>query len=471
MIMNRTKLYRFWRNTVLLLAISLTFFSVQGQNNSILYGFDVVPQSNYLNPAAQPTAKVVVGFPALSNLDVSYLNTAGTFNDFFSQQNSGDSLFLDLSKVISQNHDVEHINIAVNHDLLFIGFKIHKSFLSFGVKQRLQVNTSLPTDLFKLAWNGNAPYVGQTLNLSTIKINEDHFIDYHLGLSIPVTKKLNLGFRIHLLQGLSNIYTENNNLTFTVLDNSQSAYSIVASTHFLVNTSGLPDSTDFDPVAYLTNFQNLGYSLDLGIVYQINDQLGFSASLINIGSGNFKENTTSYQSEEDSIHFDGFNLDFVNNGDDDPFQNIGDSLSDLLHVTSFSQNYHTTIPKRLLVSGQYSSKNHKTKVSVLFSGIFYSDYFQPALSLAFAQDLTNFFSVKVNYTYLKYAPMNIGLAFALNFRPFQIYAYTNNILGVKWYDQQMIQAGIGLNIRIPDQINHYKRIPEQEISEPESTEH
>ena len=464
--MIRTKLYRFWRNMIILFVTSLTFLSVQGQSSYILYGFDVVPQSYNLNPAFNSTTKVIVGFPALSNIEVSYLNTAGTFNDFFSQQNTGDSLFLDLSKVISQNHNLDHINISVNHDLLFIGFKIKKSFLSFGVKQHVQIHTSLPADLFKLAWNGNAPYIGQTLDLSTLMINEDHYIDYHLGLSIPVAKGLNFGFRIHLLQGLSNIYTANNQLQITTLTNDQNAYDITAKTNFLVNTAGLPDSTDFDPVEYLTNFDNLGYSLDLGIDYQINDQFGISASLLNMGSGNFKTKTRSFQSQEDSIRFNGLNLDFVNS--DNPTENIGDSLSDMFHVSDFSQNYKTKIPKRLLVSGHYYSKNHKNKASILFSGLFYPDYFQPAVSVALSRDLSKNFSIKVNYTYIKYAPVNVGLAFALNLKPFQLYVYTDNVLGVKWYDQKMIQAGFGLNIRIPDQISHIKRIPVEDVSGTES---
>jgi len=458
MIMYELKFCRRWRSIILLFVSSFVFGYANGQSNFILYGFDVIPQSNYLNPAFQPAAKVVVGFPGLSNLDISYLNTAGAFNDFFTTKNGNDSLFLNLSKVISDNHGVDKINISLNQDLLFFGFKIKQSFLSFGLKQRVLVNVILPTDLIKLAWFGNAPYVGQTLDLSTTAINENHFFDYHVGLSIPITSKIHLGFRVHLLQGLSNIYTVNNKLQITTTDNSQNAYDMVASTRFIVNTAGLPDSTDFDPGTYFTNFKNIGFSFDLGADFKINDQISISASLLDLGSINFRGKTKNYQSQEDSVHFSGFNEDVVNSGSN-PFENIGDSLSDLLHVTDYSQNYRAKIPMRLIVGGQYFSVDHKNRASVLFSGRFYPGYFEPAVSLAFDRTISKHFSFKLSYTYIRYDPVYIGMAFALNVKPFQFYMYTDNILGVaRWDKQRFVQLGFGLNIQIPDKKNS-KRIP------------
>jgi hypothetical protein len=466
--MRTKKYFHSWRFTAALLVAALMFLHVNGQNNYIFYGMESVPQASFLNPAFNTHTKFVVGIPALSNVDVSYFNSAGAFNDFFSTEKGNDSLYLDLSKVISQNHPVDHINIALNHDLLFIGFKINESFLSFGIRQRAILSAALPSDLFKLAWNGNAPYVGQTLDLSTTLINENHFIDYHIGLAVPVVEGLRLGLRLHLLQGLSNIYTVNNRLQMTTLRQGENAYEVLASTRFVVNTSGIPDSTDFDPVNYFTNFKNIGFSLDIGATYQINQQFSVSFSLLDMGSNNFRTNTKSYQSEEDSIHFNGFKLDFT--GDNDPFANIGDSLSNLLHVTDFSQNYRAKIPKQMLIGGEFLSHDLKNRASVLFSGRFYPDYVETALSIAYERFLSESFSVKVNYTYLKYAPLNLGLAFTLNAKPFQLYVYTNNIFGIGWDKQHLIQAGFGLNIRIPEMHHHIIKKPAEQNLKPELIE-
>ena len=468
MIMRIVKYFHHWQYGIAMLVSSLLFLQVSGQNNYIFYGLESVPQSSFLNPAFNTHTKLVVGIPALSNLDLSYYNTAGAFNDFFSTEKGTDSLYFDLTKVINQNHPIDHLNVALNHDLLFIGFKIKESFLSFGVRQRVMLSADLPSDLFKFAWNGNAPYVGQTLDLSTTSINENHLLDYHIGLSIPVAEGLRVGFRLHLLQGLSNIYTENNRLQMTTLREGTHAYEVLASTHFVVNTSGIPDSTGFQPDTYFTNFKNIGFSLDLGATYQINQQFSVSFSLLDMGSNNFRANTKSYQSEEDSIHFNGFQLDFTSN--DDPFSNIGDSLSNLLHVTDFAQNYRAKIPKQLHLGGQYLSHDQKNRASILFSGRFYPDYFETALSLSYERFLSQSFSVKVNYTYLKYAPLNLGLAFALNAKPFQFYVYTNNIMGIQWDNQKLIQVGFGLNIRIAENNPPFVNAPARNNLKPEFIE-
>jgi len=455
MIMARIILKSLWRHLFLLIVGTLFFTQAQGQDNYILYGFRDIQQGNYLNPAFSSNSKIVVGFPGLSNIDVGYLNTAGSFNDFFKTQNGSDSLYLDLSKVINQNHPVDHINLSINQDLVYVGFMVKQSFLSFGVKQRLLFRTFIPGDLFKLAWNGNAPYVGQTLDLRPTIVNEDHFFDYHVGLSVPVSKGLRLGVRLHLLQGLSNIHVVNNQLQLITSSDPQNVYDILASTSFVLNTAGLPDSSGFNPGAYLGNFKNIGFSIDLGIDYQINDQFSVSASLLDLGSTNFREKTKSYQSQEANIHFNGTQVDFINNKD--PFSSIGDSLSNLLHVTDLVQNYRAKIPKHLLIAGEYYSKDRKNRASILFSGRFYQDYFEPAVSLGFDRSLSEYLSVKVNYTYIKYAPLNLGLAFALNLTPVQLYMYTDNILGVQWDSQRMLSFGFGINIRIPKQTKAFQK--------------
>jgi len=155
--MQRLNLKNNLRATILLLASSFFFVSVQGQDNYILYGFRDIQQGNYLNPAFTSKAKIVIGFPGLSNLDVGYFNTAGVFSDILTTQNGSDSLTLDLSKIISGGHPVDHINVSVNQDLLYVGFRVGQSFISFGVKQRLLLRTFLPDDFFKLVWNGTEP--------------------------------------------------------------------------------------------------------------------------------------------------------------------------------------------------------------------------------------------------------------------------------------------------------------------------
>ncbi len=428
------------RKIFLLLVFSLSFIVVQGQDNTILYGFRAVQQGNYLNPAFTSKAKIVIGFPGLSNLDFRYLNTAGSFNNILKPENNLDSIPIDLLKIINQGHPIDQINASVNQDLLYAGFRVGKLFLSLGVKQRIFLRAFLPDELFKLAWYGNAPNVGQTLDLSSMAVNENHFIDYHAGASIPVAKRLTVGLRLHLMQGLSNIHTVNNFFRITSLDTTQNADNIGVNANVVVNTAGLPDTSDFDPVAYFKNFKNLGFSLDFGMDFKVTNQVELSAALLNLGTIRFKEKTKTYQSKVNNIHFNSDQFDLFD---------LSDTLKDLLHVDELSQNYRIKLPVRVLFGGEYYSRDRRNRTSILLSGRFYPGHFEPAVSLAFDRTISKNFSMKVAYTYLKYNPINVGVSLALNVKSFQFYLYTDNVLGAWWNKQRLLQVGFGLNIRIP----------------------
>jgi len=431
----------------LLLASLLTSEFSNAQNSYILHGFRDVQQSSFLNPAFTSGATTVVGIPLLSNFSTGLISTAGGLNDFFSKEPGSDSLYLDLSKVINNNQEVNEITEFLDMDILFAGFKAGNTFITLGVRQRVFAQTILDQDLLKLAWNGNSQYVNQTLDMSQTAVAEYHLIDYHLGVSVPVGKTFRVGARFHLLQGLSDIETENNGISLKTIENDNGDFEIHARTDFLVNTSGLPDSTDFDPGDYLLNFDNLGFAVDLGVDVQVTKQIWINASILDWGKIYYRSNTTTYRSANDSINFNGADIDFINN--DDPMGSIGDTLEKLFDITEEDRNYDIKLPSRIIIGGEYYTKDMKNDFSLLFSGRFFKDYFEPAVSVGYTRFVSGHFSFKVNYTWIKDAPMNFGTAFAVNFFPFQFYLYSDNVPGLfQWDQQKYIQAGFGLNIRL-----------------------
>jgi hypothetical protein len=431
---------------LLLSVILLPQFSV-AQDGFVLYGMRDVQQSSFLNPAFASGANIVVGFPLLSNVSTGLLNTAGGINDFISKSAGSDSLYFDLSKVINNGQPVDKITEFLNMDILFAGFKAGSTFITLGIRQHLFVQALLDKDFLKLAWNGNAPYVNQTLDISHTAVNAYHLIDYHLGISVPIGDKVRVGARLHLLQGLSDISTENNRISMKTVLNSNNEYEIHARTNFSVNTSGLPDSTGFDAKNYFLNFKNAGFAIDLGVDAQLTKQISINASILNWGKVFYRSNTKTYESEKDSINFNGASIDFLNN--DDPIGSIGDTLKKLFDLKEEPQNYQIKLPARILIGGEYYTKDMRNDFSLLFSGRFFKDYFEPAVSVGYSRYVSGHFTFKVNYTYIKDAPMNFGAAVVCNLSPFQIYLYSDNVTGLfQWDRQKYVQAGFGLNIRI-----------------------
>ncbi len=431
---------------LLLSVILLPQFSV-AQDGFILHGMRDVQQSSFLNPAFTSGANIVVGFPMLSNLSTGLVNTAGGINDFISKQAGSDSLSFDLSKVINNGQPVDKITEFLDMDVLFAGFKAGNTFITLGIRQHLFFQVLLDNDLLKLAWNGNSPYVNQTLNMSHTAVNAYHLIDYHLGISVPIGKKFRVGARFHFLQGLSNISTKNNGISMKTVLNSDNEYEIHARTNFLVNTSGLPDSTGFNARNYFLNFKNRGFAIDLGVDIQLTKQVSINASILNWGKVFYRSNTKTYKSVKDSINFNGASIDFINN--DDPMGSIGDTLKKIFDLKEESQNYQIKLPARILIGGEYYTKDMRNDFSLLFSGRFFKDYFEPAVSVGYSRHVSGHFTFKVNYTYIKDVPMNFGAAVVCNLFPFQVYLYSDNVPGLfQWDRQKYVQAGFGLNIRI-----------------------
>jgi hypothetical protein len=431
---------------VLLIFFFLQNNVTQAQNGFILSGFRDVQQSSYLNPAFTSGAHTVIGLPLISNFSTGLVTTAGGINDFFSKKAGSDSLYLDLTKVINNGQSQDKITEYLDNDILFAGFKAGNTFISLGVRQHVFVQTVLDRDLLRLFWNGNADYVNQTLNMSHTSVAEFHLMDYHIGVSIPAGKKFRIGVRFHILQGLSDISSENNGITMKTVRDNNGDFEFHAYTNFRLNTSGLPDSSDFDPGDYFLNFDNMGFSLDLGVDLQVTKQLWVNASFLNWGSVHYRKNTKSYYPSTDSVNFSGASVDL---NKDNPFDHLGDTLQNLFDIKNEPRNYKIKLPTRFIVGVEYYTKDMRNDFSVLFSGRSFKEYFQPAVSAAYTRFVSPHFSVKAGYTWIKDAPVNIGLALAVNFSPFQFYLYSDNVPGLfQWDQQKYVQAGFGLNIRL-----------------------
>jgi hypothetical protein len=434
----------------LFLLVACAFFIIpqetKAQNGYILHGFRDVSQSTFLNPAFAPGATTVVGIPLISNISVSSFSSGGGINDFFTTQPGSDSLYLDLDKIISNNQPQDQITEAVNMDVLFAGFKAGGSFISLGVRQRIFVQTILDRDLLRLFWNGNTVGDNEMFDMNHTSVFAYHLLDYHLGASIPVGEKVRIGARFHLLQGLAGISTQNNGIGLKTSLNNQGNLEIHARTNFILNTAGLPDSTGFDVGQYIQNFGNIGYSLDLGLDIQVSSRLSINASFVDWGKLFYRKNTKTFVPTTDSVNFNGVSVDLNNS---DPFDGIGDTLQKVFDVNQEHRNFNVKLPGRVMVGLEYFSADYRNDLSVLFSGRFYNNYFEPAVSVGYTRFVSSHFSVKAAYTWIKDAPINIGLAMTVNVSPFQFFVYTDNVTGLfQWDQQKYVQAGFGLNIRI-----------------------
>jgi len=449
---------------IFLCVLTFTPLFSLAQGTLIEYGMQGIPQSAAQNPAFRPNASLVIGLPVMSSVYAGVYNTAFSFDDIFVTDNQNDSLYFDLSKPASSKVDLNYFRENLTVDLLSVGFNIDKTFLTIGVRNRLSSRLYYTTDLLRFLWNGNANYVGENLDLSGSGIYEEHLNEYYLGLSFPVSNSIDMGFRVNFLQGLSNINTSASQLTLLTNTNNQSGFDFVAQTDFNIETSEIAnlisDSIEFSPTDYLLSFHNVGFSLDAGVNVRFGDQFTLQASVVDLGRIYWYGNPKSYSSEEKEITFDGIEYDFNADNGDDAFTTYLDSLGSLLHVNESNEIYSTSMRAKVFLNGQYCSLNKKNRINLLFAGRFLEESFEYALSFGYTYAPSDKFALKLNYSYLKYAPLNVGLCFYFTFKPFQIYVATDNVMSFfKWSAQKYGNFHFGINILIPSHSKIKGEIP------------
>ena len=348
-----------------------------------------------------------------------------------------------MTGLISNTNKQYFLGVNLNQDILFAGFRVNKAFISLGARQRVMARIFVNNDLLKLLSNGDATGSAQ-YNMSNTYVNADYFLDYHVGVSLPVSEKIRVGARVHLYQGLANIQTINGRLSLATT-NTGDNFELAGSTDFTINTAGLPDSTGFQP-DYLFNFKNMGVGIDLGVEVQINKQLKVSASILDLGKINFKSHTQNFQSKATNVVINGNTFDFSTGNS---FESMIDTVKQYFNLNESSSNYSASLPTQVLVGADYLTKDQQNHFSFLFAGRFYEKYFEYASSLSFSRNFSKHVTFKASYSYIKDAPFNLGAALSFQFRPFQFYLYTDNLFGVQWDRSRYVQAGFGINFVFP----------------------
>ena len=446
---------------LILVVFTIPVFS---QGNYLGYDMEGVPQSSNFNPAFRPDAKVFVGIPGISNINIGYYNTSFSFNDIFVEEPGSDSMYLDLNKLSNNNESLNYLSESASIELISFGFKAGFAFLSFGVNTNINTRLFYNTDLVKFAWEGNGGSINENFVMSKTAAFEEHYNKYFAGLNFPVGEHIDVGIRFNFLQGLSSVYSVNNDLELsTNVDNENGVY-FKGKTNFEFNTSALTyligDSATLSIKDYFLNYNNKGFSVDLGVNVKINDNFSFQLSGTNLGFITWSSYGKTYSSNVNDVYFDGVEYDFVNNeGDEDAFEKYINALDSIFSVQESVKTFSSNLRSSIFANGQYLTENQKHRFNLLFSGRFLENSFEYAFSAGYTYNPYGKFSAKINYTYMKYAPLNLGAGFFFNFKPFQFYVMADNVIGYfKIYDQRFLDLRFGFNILIPEKKNKKSNI-------------
>ncbi len=423
------------------------------QPNLTFYNFRSVAQTGLLNPAQPSRQQFTIGIIDFYNN--TYIPGI-TANDIFNKSETGDQTI----KKILDNDKYNLDNISLHNQItpMFIGLKLGKNYVSFGVQTTITTEYGIPKDLLALAYYGNAGQLfGKKINVGKVDLFAREVTAVHFGYSRDINENLTLGFRAKYLIGLLDAEVLKSEISIQTDSGANNTLKMNARADYEIRGAGFdrlgdmmtpPTGTTVGDIGnqYYKKPIGSGFSVDLGMNYRINKKFSVSASVLDLGYINWLENTKSYKKNA-SFSFEGV---ITDNADsfESAFNKLSDSLETIFKPTESNITYKSTLSPKVYIGFQYNLYNSGALGGVFF-GEMWRGKFRPGASISFSQRIWRFLDLRVNYNFYNKEYTNFGAGLAMHLGPMVFYAMGDNAIGaLNWDKTHFSNARIGLNINI-----------------------
>lgn len=413
-----------------------------------VYHLSEVPQSNLYNPAFIPAAKIHFGIPALSSVYGGFGTSGATYDQFFYKQN--DSLYIDPKSILEHSKSLNNLSSHSAVQWLNAGMCWNKFYFSASISDIIDINSFYTDKLVSLVANGNAEYVGQTIDLTPLELKALHYREYAIGAAYQLNDKLNIGLRAKILFGKSAVLTDKMDLSVTTTED---YYYLDVKSNFIINTS-IPEDSGITKGQYLFSPKNFGLGADFGATYKFDDKLTISASVLDLGYMNYNRWQKNYQSMTE-FTYKGVDMNQFEGLDkaqqEARWDAIKDSLIGLFEVENHTRHFTTYLTAKVLLGAQYQYSD-KDRFGVLLRTEIFKGKLRPSFTANYYRQLIPNLGLLASYSIYNRGYFNVGLGFVANFKPIQMYITTDNIIGV-FVPNKVHYSNIhfGINYIIPSQ--------------------
>jgi hypothetical protein len=434
---------------IMILALAVIAADASAQNGQAMY-FMNIPQNHLLNPALRPSNSLYIGLPVVSGINLNINNNFVNFSDVFIKGQPKDSIisFLhpgyNVDKFLAKIKDKNSMEPEVAIQLLGVGFSVGKDgYVFLDINDRIDGNIVLPGDLFKLALKGNEGFVGNKIDLSSLRGDIKYYREIGVGFSKNFTDKLRIGIKGKLLFGIADASIDNKALGISV----NSDYSHTFDANLAVNISGpvnvymdskhnidsvVFDNNRFKTSSGITDFlsgkKNMGLGMDIGATYDLTDRIVLSASLTDLGFIRWNKDVTNLKANN-HFEFSGLNmLDYFNGTKtlDEIGNNMLDSLKNAFVVSRTKTSFTTYLPFGISLGGSYNITK-QISVGLLSYSRVIEKQFREALTLSANINLGNALSTSLSYTAENYQYDNLGAGLAFRAGIAQFYLVSDRI--------------------------------------------
>lgn len=467
-----------------MLPVLLTLFimagSVAAQTSQALYYMNL-QQRNTLNPALRTPGRVFIGLPGISDISVRVDNNFPGLTDLFTNGVISDSTFAflepgeDLDNFLAGLGTNNSFEPQAGVQLFGLAFTVGDDLkITLDISEHVDANFVLPGDLITLGFEGNEVYMGQDIDLSSLRADMKYYHEIGLGASKNVTEKLRVGARVLILSGVASAYLTNNGITLTVNgDNTHTldadiSLNVSAPVTFLRDAyEGVIDHARFDEgrfensrqwVAYVSSMANPGLGFEAGAEYSFNDMFSVSAAITDMGFIKWKRDRSEIYTTK-TFQFNGLTMQDVYD-ESVTFAELlnwaADSIQNSIELSESPGTYTTYLPLCLTAGFSFTPVKYFT-AGLLSQTRFVGEQVHEALTLSGNFNVGSVFSATLAYTIANRRYDNLGFGLAVRGGFFQFYALVDN-MPLKWtrvtsggksyslpVNMNMIHARLGVN--------------------------
>lgn len=390
--------------------------------------------NNSLNPAFQPY-RGYVSIPLAGSTDIAYSSNSLSLDKILYPNESGSGLVTFMDEQVDATEFLKNLKTDNRMDLdlgmkiLGFGFHSGKSFWTFDIDLKNNVNLDLPREFFEFAKIGSGES-GMTYNMKDFGANVSSYASVGVGYSRTINERLSVGAKMKVIAGAANVDMRYSKMDVVMRSDK---WEIDAVGELEASCAGLTfEDDDQGCIDFENNDFSLkkpagwGAAIDLGASYKLlDDRLTLSAAVIDLGFIKWgAENTTSGTAQA-KYYFAGFNVN--KDGTESSLEGDFEDFTKFKRVSP--QSNSTGLRTTINVGGEFEFVKN-----VISAGLLSSTQFRPnktftELTAAGTVRLKEILAASVSCSLVNGQYATVG--FAVNFSPswINLFIGTDNILG------------------------------------------
>jgi hypothetical protein len=408
--------------------------TLMGQSELGSYFLSNTGAGQYLNPANNPRATFSWGLP---NGYYVHGSEGPGLRDVFKDN------ILNLNSLDTELKKENSVLYGFQGSLGGLYLHLDRYYFHLGHNLRSLNQFDYNNLLFDVLLNGNASYIGETINIGPYA-NLSFYNEFYLGFGVELNK-LNLGARVKRLNGYGNIHTPKHEFSIYTHDE---IYQLEFNTAYRIETNLLSDSLAYDNFfsqfsGNLTN--NGGWAVDFGLKADVLDRFTLSATLLDMGTIHWKNGASTIETEG-NYSFEGFDLAELITDSLDIIQL--DSLGSIVNITETKESYKTGLPVQFYLGLQFYA-TEQWELNALYYNVYSTGRSHPALRLGTKFKPSEYFHTSLAYTWNRFAAFNLGWTAEAHLGWFHGFLVMDNVIdifrpvGGNYFN---IRAGIQLDL-------------------------